>query len=142
MGFHCTKSLTLQKAESSQTSPVLSADLCCSQARAAWRGLTVQRNSFSPETGEDKVSCLFSPSHLSLPHQLSQAGFRLMTQGMFFNPCLAHASRGESCQPGNLWHIHLAQCSISWLQNGGVSTRHIIASWHDTRIRAGLPWAA
>lgn len=102
MGFNCTKSLTLQKAESSQTYPVLSTDLCCSQARAAWRGLTVQRNSFSPETEEDKVSCLFSPSHLSLPHQLSQASFRLMAQGMVFNPYLAHASRREFCQPGNL----------------------------------------
>lgn len=102
MGFKCTKALTLQKAESSQTSPVLSTDLCCSQARAVWRGLTVWRNSFSPETEEDKVSCLFSASHLSLPHQLSQAGFRLMTQGTVFNPCLPHASRGESCQPGNL----------------------------------------
>lgn len=137
MGFNCTKSPILQKAESSQTSLVLSADLCCSQAGAAWRGLTMQGNQFSPETEEDKVSCLFSPSHLSLPHQLSQAGFRLMAQGMVFNPCLAHASRGESSDASTV-----AQRSISWLQNGGVYTRHIIASCHDTRMRAGLPWAA
>ena len=128
MGFNCSKSFTLQKAASSQTSPVLSADLCCSQAKAVWRGLTVGGKSFSPET-EDKVSCLFSPSHLSLPHQLSQAGFRLMAEWMVFNPCLTHASKGEPINQGTSDAFTVAQQSISWLQNGGVSIRHdIIAS--------------
>lgn len=54
MRSNCTKSLTLQKAASSQTSLVLSADLCYSQDKAVWRGLTVEGNSFSPETEEDK----------------------------------------------------------------------------------------
>lgn len=53
------------------------------------------KNSFSPGTEEDKVSCLFSPSHLSLPHTLSQAGLRLMAAWMVLNPCLTRASKGE-----------------------------------------------
>lgn len=85
-------------------------------------------NSFSPETEEDKVSCLFSPSHLSLPHWLSQAGFRLMAQWMVFNPCLAHASREDPVKQGTSDTSAVAQRSISRLQNGQVYIRHIFAS--------------
>lgn len=140
MGFNCTKSLALQKAESSQTSLVLSADLCCSQARAAWRGLTAWGNSFSPETEEDKVSCLFSPSHLSLPHRLSQAGFRLMVQWMVFNPCLAHASRENPVNQGTSDTSTGAQGSISWLQNGQVfhKAHYCLLAQHKDKGRAAL----
>lgn len=86
-------------------------------------------NSFSPETEEDKVSCLFSPSHLSLPHWLSQAGFRLMAEWMVFNPCLTHASKGKPINQGTSETFTVAQHSISWLQNEEVSVRHDIIAF-------------